>query len=148
VTVAADLILIASTTNDHGDRIAHAMTPLNNYAFVFAHALDAAIQIASTLQPDLVIAALAGIDGVTLCERLRLVPETRTSRLLLLIERAQLNEARTAGANTVVIQPAAAMLVALEAKKTLERLERRTPWVPDRRTVFRGGRRLTDMGVG
>ena len=146
--MAADLILIASPTNDQGDRIAHAMTPLNSYAFVFAHGLDAAVQVASTLQPELVIAALDGVDAVRLCERLRLVPETRGARLLLLIERAQLNEARSAGANTVLIHPAAAMLIALEAKKTLERVERRTPWEPDRRTVFRGGRRLTDIGVG
>lgn len=146
--MAASLILIATTGHDEGERIAHAMTPLSSYAFVFAQSLDAAVQVASTLQPELVIAGLVGLDGVTLCERLRLLQETRACRLLLLMDRAHLNEARSAGANTVLIQPTAAMLVALEAKNTLERVERRTPWVANRRTVFRGGRRLTDIGVG
>jgi hypothetical protein len=48
----------------------------------------------------------------------------------------------------VVVQPASALLVGLEAKNALEREERRALWVPDRRNAFRGGRRLTDMGVG
>ncbi|MGE3176674.1 MAG: hypothetical protein AB7O32_04355 [Vicinamibacterales bacterium] len=146
--MAADLILIATPTHDDGDRIAHAMTPLSSYAFVFAHTIDAAIQAATSLQPDLVIAALDGTDGITLCQRLRQVPETRTGRTLLLIQREQVNEARSAGANSVVVQPASALLVSLEAKRTLEREERRAPWIPDRRSSFRGGRRLTDMGIG
>lgn len=146
--MAADLILLATPTHEDGDRVAHAMTPLGNYAFVFAHTLDTAIQVASSLQPELVVAALAGSDGVTLCQRLRQLPETKTGRMLLLIEREMLNEARSAGANGVVAQPASALLVGLEARNVLHREERRALWVPDRRTTFRGGRRLTDMGVG
>ena len=144
----ADLILIATPTHDDGDRIAHAMTPLSSYAFVFAHTLDEALQVAGSLQPDLVIAGLAGDEGITLCQRLRQTSETRTGRTLLLVERERMNEARSAGANSVVVQPASALLVSLEAKRTLEREERRSPWIPDRRSVFRGGRRLTDMGIG
>ncbi len=67
---------------------------------------------------------------------------------MLVIARDRVNDARPASANSVLVQPASALLVGLEAKKTLERVERRALWVPDRRSVFRGGRRLTDMGVG
>lgn len=146
--MAAELILIATPSHEEGDRIALAMAPLGSYAFVFAQAVDTALQVAAGLQPDLTIAALAGVDGVTLCERLRLVPETRPGRVLLIIPREHLNEARTAGANSVLLQPVSSLFAGLEAKRTLERLERRTPWVTDRRAVFRGGRRITDLGVG
>lgn len=125
-----------------------ALAPLASYAFAHARTLDSAVQVATSLQPDLVIATFAGMDGITLCQRLRQLPDTRTVRVQIIIERDRLNEARSAGANSVMVQPASAMFVAIEAKQTLERVERRTPWVPDRRTAFRGGRRLTDMGVG
>lgn len=146
--MAAELILIATPDDEEGDRISMALAPLGTYAFVHARSLDTAIQIATSLQPDLIITTFRGADGVTLCQRLRQMAETRTTRVQLLIERDRLNEARTAGANAVMVQPASAMLVAIEAKHTLERVERRSPWVPDRRTAFRGGRRLTDIGVG
>jgi PleD family two-component response regulator len=146
--LAADLILIATPAHAEGDRIAQTLTPLSSYAFVFAHTLDSAFQVATSLQPDLVIAGLGGDDGITLCQRLRQQQETRAGKTLLLIERDRMNQARSAGANAVVVQPASALLVSLEAKRTLEREERRSPWLPDRRTSFRGGRRLTDMGVG
>lgn len=146
--MAASLILLVTPTEDEGDRIAVALAPLGSYAFVTAESLDAAVQIATSLQPDLVITTLSGRDGVTLCQRLRQVPETKAIRLLLLIDRDRLNEARAGGANSVMVQPVSAMLVAIEAKSTLERVERRSPWVPDRRAAFRGGRRLTDIGVG
>lgn len=146
--MAADLILIATPDDDEGDRIAMAIAPLGSYAFVHAHTLDTAVQVASSLQPDLVVTTLAGSDGIRLCQRLRQAQETRGIRVLLVIERDQLNDARSAGANQVLVQPASAMFMGIEAKTTLERVERRSPWVPDRRTVFRGGRRLTDIGVG
>lgn len=146
--MAASLILLVTPTEEEGDRIAVALAPLGSYAFVTAQNLDAAVQIATSLQPDLVITTLSGRDGVTLCQRLRQVPETKAVRLLLLIDRDRLNEARAGGANSVMVQPVSAMLVAIEAKNTLEREERRSPWVPDRRAAFRGGRRLTDIGVG
>lgn len=146
--MAADLILIATPDEDDGDRIAMAIAPLGSYAFVHAHALDPAVQVASSLQPDLVVVTLAGDDGIALCHRLRQSQETRAIRILLVIDRDRLNEARTAGANNVLVQPASAMFIAIEAKQTLERIERRSPWVPDRRTSFRGGRRMTDIGVG
>lgn len=146
--MSASLILLATPSEEEGDRLSVALAPLGTYAFVHGRALDAVVQIATSLQPDLVIASLPGADGVTLCQQLRLIPETKTVRVLLLIERDRLNEARIAGANGVLVQPVSAMLTAIEAKRTLEREERRSPWVPDRRTVFRGGRRLTDIGVG
>jgi hypothetical protein len=40
------------------------------------------------------------------------------------------------------------MLIAIEAKRVLERPERRTVWLSDRRGAFRGGRRLTDIASG
>jgi len=125
-----------------------ALAPLATYAFVHARNLDSAVQVATSLQPDLVVATFAGLDGIALCQRLRQDSETRNIRVQLIIERDRLNEARSAGANSVMVQPASAMFVAIEAKRTLERVERRTPWVFDRRTTFRGGRRLTDIGVG
>ena len=69
---------------------------------------------------------------------------------MLVIARDRVNDARPASANSVLVQPASALLVfGLEAKETLERVERRALWVPDRRSVLEGpGRRLTDMGVG
>lgn len=146
--MAAELILIATPEEEEGDRIAMALAPLGGYAFVHAHATDTAQQVAASLQPDLVVAALAGGDGIALCRQLRQSQDTRAIRVLLVIERDCLNDARTAGANNVLVQPASAMFIAIEAKQTLERLERRSPWVPDRRTAFRGGRRLTDIGVG
>ena len=146
--MAAELILIATSGDDEGDRIAMALAPLATYAFVHARNVDSAVQVATSLQPDLVIATFAGLEGIGLCQRLRQLPDTRSVRVQLIIERDRLNEARSAGANSVMVQPASAMFVAIEAKRTLERVERRTPWVPDRRTTFRGGRRLTDIGVG
>ena len=146
--MAADLILLASPDEEEGDRFSVDIAPLGSYAFVHARTLDSAVQIAGSLQPDLVVTTLPGGDGVSLCQRLRATPDTRAIRVLLLIDREHLNDARTAGANSVMVRPVSAMLVAIEAKHTLEREERRSPWVPDRRAVFRGGRRLTDIGVG
>lgn len=146
--MSASLILLATPSEEEGDRIAVALAPLGTYAFVHGRTLDASVQVATSLQPDLVVTSLPGSEGVTLCQQLRLAPETRGVRVLLLVERERLNEARTAGANGVLVQPVSAMLTAIEAKRTLEREERRSPWVPDRRTTFRGGRRLTDIGVG
>jgi PleD family two-component response regulator len=146
--LAAELILIATSAEEEGDRIAMALAPLASYGFVHARNLDSAVQVATSLQPDLVIVTFDGMDGISLCQRLRQLPDTRNVRLQLIIDRDRLNDARNAGANSVMVQPASAMFVAIEAKRTLGRIERRTPWVPDRRTVFRGGRRLTDIGVG
>jgi len=146
--LSASLILLATPSEEESDRISVALAPLGDFAFVHGRTLDAALQVATSLQPDLIITSLTGSDGVTLCQRLRLIPETRAVRVLLLIERERLNEDRAAGANSVMVQPTSAMLTAIEAKRTLEREERRSPWVPDRRAVFRGGRRMTDIGVG
>jgi PleD family two-component response regulator len=146
--VPADLILIAAPTREESDRIAHAMTPLGSYAFVFAQSVDGALQVATSVQPDLVIAALGGRDGIVTCTRLRMLDGTRAGRVLLLLDRGQLNGAWTAGASAVLLRPAASFLIAVEAKHTLERVERRTLWVPDRRASFRGGRRIGDVGEG
>jgi PleD family two-component response regulator len=146
--VPADLILIAAPTREESDRIAHAMTPLGSYAFVFAKSIDGAVQVATSVQPDLVIAAFGGQDGIVTCQRLRMLNDTRAGRVLLLLDRAQLNGARTAGASAVLLRPAASLLIALEARNTLERIERRTPWLSDRRSSFRGGRRIGEVGEG
>jgi PleD family two-component response regulator len=146
--LAADLVLLAAPTREESDRIAHAMTPLGSYAFVFAQSIDAAVQVATSVQPDLVISALIGRDGIAICTRLRMLDDTRAGRVLVLLDRAQLNGAWAAGASAILLRPAPSMLIALEAKNTLERVERRTLWVPDRRSAFRGGRRIADVGEG
>jgi PleD family two-component response regulator len=146
--LSADLVLLAAPTREESDRIAQAMTPLGSYAFVFAQSIDAAVQVATSVRPDLVIAALSGRDGITTCTRLRVLDDTRAGRVLLLLDRGQLNGAWVAGASTVLLRPASSILVALEAKNTLERVERRTLWIPDRRAAFRGGRRIGDVGEG
>lgn len=69
--------------------------------------------------------------------------------MLLVLERAYLSQARTVGANAILMQPASAMLLAVEAKRVLERTERRTVWLADRRAgPYRGGRRATDIAAG
>jgi PleD family two-component response regulator len=144
----ADLVLLATPTREESDRIAQAMTPLGSYAFVFAQSIDAAVQVATSIQPDLVIAAFSGQDGIDTCKRLRMLDETRAGRVLLLLDRVQLNGAWAAGASALLLRPASSLLIAVEAKATLGRLERRILWVPDRRSAFRGGRRLADVGEG
>ena len=64
------------------------------------------------------------------------------------VNRAQLNDLWAAGASSILVRPASSMLIAREARITLERVERRTPWIPDRRAAFRGGRRMGDVGEG
>jgi CheY-like chemotaxis protein len=144
----ADLVLLAAPTREESDRIAQAMTPPASYAFVFAQSIDAAVQVATSVRPDLVVVALAGRDGIAACKRLRMLDDTRAGRVLLLLDRAQLKGAWAAGASAVLLRPAASFLIALEAKRTLERVERRRLWVPDRRAAFRGGRRIGDVGEG
>lgn len=124
------------------------MTPLGSYAFVFAQSIDGAVQVATSVQPDLVVVAFSGRDGIATCKRLRMMDDTRAARVLLLLDRAQLNGAWIAGASSVVLRPASSILIALEAKNTLERVERRALWIPDRRSAFRGGRRMGDVGEG
>jgi PleD family two-component response regulator len=144
----ADLVLLAAPTREESDRIAQAMTPLGSYAFVFAQSIDAAVQVARSVQPDLVVVAFGGRDGIATCKRLRILDDTRAGRVLLLLDRAQLNGAWAAGASSILLRPASSILVALEAKNTLERVERRTLWIADRRSAFRGGRRMADVGEG
>ena len=82
------------------------------------------------------------------CQQLRNVPETRRLRVLLVLERKYLSQARTVGANAILMQPASALLLAFEAKRVLERPERRSVWLADRRGQYRGGRRATDIAAG
>jgi CheY-like chemotaxis protein len=143
-----DLLLIVSAQTDDGDRFAHALSQNGQYAFVFAHDVASAVAVATSLEPDLIVLVLDSDDGIRACQQLRNVPETRRLRVLLVLERTHLSQARTVGANAILVQPASALLLAFEAKRVLERPERRSVWLADRRGVFRGGRRATDIASG
>ena len=128
--------------------MAQTLAQSGSYAFIFAHDVAGAVAIANSMQPDLVVLALDSLDGIAACEQLRNIPETRALRILLVIKNTELSRARTAGASGILLQPASAVLIALEVKRVLERPERRSVWLPDRRKVFRGGRRTTDIAAG
>jgi CheY-like chemotaxis protein len=147
-TLAGDLLLIVTPTTEDGDRFAHALSQNNQYAFVFAHDVASTVAVASSLEPDLVILVLDSDDGIRACQQLRNVPETRRLRVLLVLEHARLSQARSVGANAILMQPASSLLLAFEAKRVLERPERRSVWLADRRSTFRGGRRATDIAAG
>lgn len=147
-TLAGELLLIVTGRTEDGDRYAQALAQNNQYAFVFAHDAAGTVAVASSLEPDLIVLVLDDPDGITACRQLRNVPETRNLRVLLVLNQAYLRDARTAGASGIVLQPASAMLIAVEAKRVLDRPERRTLWQPDRRGGYRGGRRLTDLPPG
>jgi len=107
------------------------------------------LAVAASLEPDLVVLVLNDPAGIQACEQLRNVPETRRLRVLLVLERTHLSKARMSGASAIVVQPASALMLAVEAKRVLQRTERRCVWQPDRRDgPFRGGRRLTDIAAG
>ncbi len=146
--MAGDLLLIVAPDTDGGDRLAQALSQNGQYAFVFAHDPDGAVAVASSLEPDLIVMVLPGEEGIRACEQLRNIPETRAIRVLLVIDRAHLSASRSVGVSGILFQPASALLVAFEAKRVLERVERRMLWVRDRRDVFRGGRRMTDIASG
>jgi CheY-like chemotaxis protein len=134
---------------EHGDRVAQALSQHGGYAFVFAHDVAGTLAVASSLEPDLIILALDAGDGILACQQLRNVPETRRLRVLLVLERAYLSQARPVGANAILMQPASALLLAFEARRVLERTERRSVWLADRRGgEYRGGRRATDIAAG
>ena len=147
-TLAGELLLIVTRRTEDGDRYAQALSQNSQYAFVFAHDPAGTVAVASSLEPDLIVLVLDDPDGISACRQLRNIPETRNLRVLLVLDRVHLSDARSAGANGIVMQPASAMLIAIEAKRVLERPERRTVWQPDRRGSYRGGRRLTDIPPG
>ena len=107
------------------------------------------LAVAASLEPDLIILVLHDVASIQACEELRNVPETRLLRVLLVLERTHLSQARMSGASAIVVQPASALMLAVESKRVLERTERRCVWQPDRRGgPFRGGRRSTDIASG
>jgi DNA-binding response OmpR family regulator len=144
--VAGELLLIATPRTDDGDRYAQALSQNSQYAFAFAHDVAGTLAVGSSLEPDLILLVLDDLDSIAACQQLRNVPETRQLKVLLVLDREHLGDARTVGANAIVMRPASALLLAFEARQVLERPERRSVWVPDRRTgAHRGGRRLTDI---
>lgn len=146
--VSSNLLLVVTPDADHGDRYARSLAEAGNFGFLFANDVDTAFTFAAGMVPDLTITALAGLEGVALCQRLRGNVETRTLRVLLVIDRNQLSAARDAGANAIVLEPASGVLVAFEANVVLSRPERREVWRVDRRIgAFRGGRRATDIAA-
>jgi PleD family two-component response regulator len=146
--LAGDLLLIVAPTTEDGDRYAQALSQNGGYAFVFAHDAASTLAVASSLEPDLVVLVLDAGEGILACQQLRNVPETRRLRVLLVLERKYLSQARPVGANAILMQPASALLLAFEAKRVLERPERRSVWLADRRGEYRGGRRATDIAAG
>ena len=147
-SVAGELLLIVTPKTEDGDRYAQALSQNTQYAFVFAHDAASALAVASSLEPDLILLILDCLEGIKACQQLRNVPETRHLRVMLVLDRARLSDARNVGASAIVFQPASAVLLAFEANRVLERPERRSVWLPDRRTTFRGGRRMTDIAAG
>jgi CheY-like chemotaxis protein len=146
--VAGELLLIVTPRTEDGDRYAQALSQNTEYAFVFAHDVAGTLAVAESLEPDLILLVLDDRDGISACQQLRNVPETRQLRVLLVLSRSHLGQARTAGANAIVMQPASALMLAIEARRVLERPERRSVWLADRRVTYRGGRRLTDVPAG
>jgi DNA-binding response OmpR family regulator len=141
------LLLILSNAED-GDRFAQALAQNGNFAFIFAYDVERALTLARTLEPDLTIVAVPFDRGISICQALRNDPNVAALRVLLVIDRRYLAEARASGANAYVLQPASALLIAAEARAVLARPERRTLTVTDRRSMFRGGRRLADVHSG
>jgi CheY-like chemotaxis protein len=146
--LAGELLLIVAAQIDDCDRFAQALSQNAQYAFVFAHDVASAVAVATSLEPDLIVLVLDSNDGIQACQQLRNLPETRRLRVLLVLERTHLSQARTVGANALLVQPASALLVAFEARRVLERPERRSVWLADRRGFFRGGRRSSDIASG
>src|SRR4051812_43584001 len=85
--LGGDLLLIVAPDTEDGDRLAQALSQNGQHAFVFAHDPSGAVAVASSLEPDLIVMALHGEDGIRACEQLRNIPETRAIRVLLVIDR-------------------------------------------------------------
>jgi DNA-binding response OmpR family regulator len=148
LAVAGELLLIATPRAEDGDRYAQALSQNSHFAFVFAHDAASTVAVASSLEPELIVLVLEGSEGIRACQQLRNVPETRHLRVMLVLDRSRLSAARGIGASEIVLQPASALMLAVEVRRVLIRSERRSVWLTDRRTAFRGGRRLTDIGSG
>jgi PleD family two-component response regulator len=97
------------------------------------------------MRPALAIISLEGVEGIELCRGFRQNPETADVRLLLVLERDQLAAARGTASNGVVVEPTSPLAITGEALNVLRRSERRSLDRPDRRTLPRGGRRMTDV---
>ena len=143
-SMASDLMLIVATDPHDGDRYAEALQRAGHFAFVFARDVASALTYAATMRPDLAIISLQGIEGTDL-PLSPAEPETADVRLLLVLERDHLGEARGSASNGVVVGPASPLVVTAEALGVLRRQERRALNRPDRRMLSRGGRRMTDV---
>jgi DNA-binding response OmpR family regulator len=142
--VMAGRLLLVIADEDTSDRFAHALAQTGGYAFMFANELGDAVAIAKTAQPDLAIIAAPSDRGIAICQALRKEAELAGLRLLLVVDRVHLAEARWSGANGYLLEPASAILVAAEVSSLLARRERRG-MIVERRRMARGGRRLTDI---
>lgn len=147
-SVDADLVLLAASDPHEADRYAEALIQAGQFAFIFARDAVSALSYAASTVPTLVIVALDGPDGPRLSREIRDANPERGIRIVLVIDRAEFAAAREAGANSVVLRPAAAVMVAIEAVAALRREERRGLHTADRRHTYRGGRRLTDINLG
>jgi PleD family two-component response regulator len=147
-TVDTDLVLLAASDAQEADRIADALIGTGTFAFIFARDAASAMSYAASTDPSLVIVALDGSEGPRLARDLRAAKPDRETRVVLVVDRREFPGARESGANALVLRPAAAVMVAVEALETLKRDERRSLQAPDRRQAFRGGRRASDINLG
>jgi DNA-binding response OmpR family regulator len=143
-----DLVLLVASDPREADRFADALLGAGQFAFIFARDAVSARSYTANTDPSMVIIALDGSDGPRLAREIRAAKPERDTRVVLVIDRREFSEAREAGANAVVLRPAAAVLVAVEALATLRRDERRSLQSADRRQTFRGGRRASDINLG
>jgi hypothetical protein len=146
--VPSDLVLLAAADAEEADRYASALIQTDDFGFVFAHDAATAATHAANMAPDLAIISLGGDEGVRLSPRLRAVCGPHKLSIVLVVDAKHLAAARDALANAIVVKPASSLLVAVEANNVRRRVERRALARGDRRTMFRGGRRFTDIASG
>jgi DNA-binding response OmpR family regulator len=146
--VPSDLVLLVAPDPEEADRYATALMQTDHFGFVIAHDAATAAKHAGNLPPDLAIISLDGEEGVRLSPRLREVCGPHKLSIVLVVDAKHLAAARDAQANAVIMKPASSLLIAVEANNVRRRVERRALARGDRRTMFRGGRRLTDIATG
>jgi CheY-like chemotaxis protein len=146
--VDADLILLVASNPHDADGYADALIGAGQFAFIFARDPISAMSYAESTQPCLAVIALEGIDGPRLAREFRTHHCRHDMRVLLVVDAREFAAARESGAHALVLKPAAAVMVAVEALGMLRRRERRALGAPDRRQAPRGGRRFTDVHLG
>jgi PleD family two-component response regulator len=122
-----------------------ALTELGQLAFAYSRESEEARQLAISLRPNVTIVDLPAPEAFALCRSLRATPQMLSLKLLLVVPANDLAAAGRVFANGVVARPASPTTVAAAAMRLLRERERRDVTSPDRRSWFRGGRRLTDV---